>query len=657
MCTIWQMNNAVPKSIRTVDELVHALARGEIPFTSLALTGPAGLGKSRWLKKNVPKAVWINALPSWEERRVMDHWRLYHIVGLDPLLFQLREELSWRCPKCGQRIVSSAYAHLTERLRRDFSTLILLGFPYFGLREVLEKKGFWRKMDEHGAAPLGEEKWLDLDVLVDRVNPASCAAGRLSEAVEQSLISGLGTVVVWCAGRRYVYGSRFSCTTCTLSADALQHRDVLGWCTGSKDAHPGWAAFSWRERSLGELLERSACEWLAPGSGMTDADRRSPWAKRLERLKCLGLGELSLGRKLKSLSSSERSLLFLGRCLEWKVSGLDFVLNHPEDGLSQTDLPQVRQVIAHLVGNSNRVWLESHSEYLIGTCALSVSLGAEQGGDETQAYALRWETLPVDYGQIRQRLQEAKPGHSGGILYTPGPGPDESASFLPDLSLEAKKILPRFFRGLERLDTDPWPRQGDDRTVLEAVGFWRWLTEALINGDEARRLRLLPSHFDRTDPLGACPSCGGNGLARTSCPTCSGSGLIGSVLDLVLNQSPVVDFWRHPLRRFAEGPKPGLFGRYAPRLRALIRAGLGEYPGMWPLSWLSHGQRMGLEMLLWLWDAPQPGVLIVEEPFRGLDRRLKREVVRTMEEWAVKGSLFFCRGSLEGLDRSVPLVF
>jgi len=628
------------------EELTKCLTLGQLPFAPIALTGPSGCGKSHWLRTHFPTAVCVNGMPKEEELEQMKKWRLHHLLKIDSLLIKfIDEELSWRCPGCKQLIGKSSYATLAKRLVQDFSSLIQIGFPYSGAKETLVRKGYWRIMTTAGALPLPPDDWIEADILIDRLDVRTADSARLSDAVEQSLIEGLGMVVVLQAGLRYSYGARFYCGMCHKSEEAFDVRQLTAWSQGKSDGGKQWDEYEWLGVGLKTFLMRSPIDWIREEKGCCSA----PWwpvlKERFLTLDGLGLGALSLGRSLNTLSYGERTFLIVGRCLEWRSNGQDFILDHPDAGLDSADQGLMGQIMDHLVASGNRVWLESRSQQLIKKCSLVVVFGEEPRKPDDDVLNLSIEPMPENVVGIRRRIKFCEQTKQGVVLLSVGARSSGKSRRLMSVYTELKKSGLNFFRRVEFMDTDPWAQASNQHSLIEMIGLWSWLTEMLVNGPEAKRMRLLPSHFDKSTALGSCSFCRGEAMAGEGCLVCGGTGIERRVLSLDVRGTSVKDLWQYPLDSVNEGILSSMPYGLRQVLQSLHRIGLATLPGKYPVARLSFCQFSGLCQLLFLLNNKDPSILCIDEPFRCLDSRISSEILTVMKRKTCSGSMIICVSS------------
>ncbi|MCY4380695.1 MAG: hypothetical protein OXC40_03895, partial [Proteobacteria bacterium] len=101
--------------------------------------------------------------------------------------------------------------------------------------------------------------------------------------------------------------------------------------------------------------------------------------KELGKMKELGLGHLSLGRRIASLSNGERQRLRLSGILIEPLSGVLYILDEPSQGLHPADLEQIWPNIITLRDLGNTIIIIDHDEYCWQRADRIIELGPGGG--------------------------------------------------------------------------------------------------------------------------------------------------------------------------------------------------------------------------------------------------------------------------------------
>lgn len=125
-------------------------------------------------------------------------------------------------------------------------------------------------------------------------------------------------------------------------------------------------------------------EWLdLPLAALAETGLTENAPELVPSLVELGIGHLSLGRSLSTLSGGEKQRLRLARAIAVDgVSGAVFVLDEPACGLHPRDVENLRRVLRHVVDNGkNTVIAVEHDVLLLSECDYLVEFGPGGGPD------------------------------------------------------------------------------------------------------------------------------------------------------------------------------------------------------------------------------------------------------------------------------------
>jgi len=102
---------------------------------------------------------------------------------------------------------------------------------------------------------------------------------------------------------------------------------------------------------------------------------------RLDRLLSIGLGYLSMARRLSSLSTGEMQRLRLANLFSENLHGVLYVLDEPSQGLHPTEVDQVWDVVQALKDAGNTILLIDHDMQMIERADYVVDMGPGGGKD------------------------------------------------------------------------------------------------------------------------------------------------------------------------------------------------------------------------------------------------------------------------------------
>ncbi len=175
-------------------------------------------------------------------------------------------------------------------------------------------------------------------------------------------------------------------------------------------------------------------------------------AEKLETLKRVGLGYISIGQQATTLSGGEAQRVKLSKELSRRATGRTlYILDEPTTGLHFHDVKKLLEVLQELVDQGNTVVVIEHNLEVIKTADWIVDLGPEggDGGGEIVASGTPEEVAknPRSYtgqylkaaAQEHARAQEAQ---SGGIsLSAIGPGRHNNRSAAQPVHLRGREPL------------------------------------------------------------------------------------------------------------------------------------------------------------------------------------------------------------------------
>jgi excinuclease ABC subunit A len=516
------------------------------------------------------------------------------------------------------------------------------------------------------------------DVPVAELTPAQIASLIEGDGGNwRSGYPGLRRWFTWLESRAYkmhvrVLLSRYrSYDTCEACNGLRFKPDVLGWKVADK--------------TLPELYACEATQALALiEDELARAHDNPPLARvldecrvRLETLRDVGLGYLTLDRSARSLSGGELQRVALASALDSRLTGTLFVLDEPTIGLHPADVERLLPVVQRLTrGDNIAVVVESDERFIAGADRV-VELGPDAGAgggrvvfDGTPA-ALRRETTrtgrwlrerpsdaprraraaKAERGGARELCLRGARGHNlrgvelrvplGALTCVTGVSGSGKSSLIVETLLPALQKTPSSgeraalpydaLRGADAVaqtllvDQSPLGRtsRGNPATYL---GVWDALRKRFAATDVARERGYSPGTFSFNVAGGRCETCKGEGAETVemqfladvhfSCPECGGKRFVGPVLDVRVLGKNVAD-----VLEMTVDEAHAHFAALADVARALAplrEVGAGYLRLGQPLSTLSGGEAQRLKLAETL-GAVRPGTLLVlDEPTAGL---------------------------------------
>jgi excinuclease UvrABC ATPase subunit len=367
----------------------------ELPVKSfISVTGQSGSGKttllrdilfSEWkrrivgdlsfapkLIKGLPPIVYFgNTRPPRTRSLVND--------GMDiaPLLLELvlrRGEA--KCVKCGGKILHETFDSLYLRLSQLVNSTVVVGveigkipdFPRDGLRVFVES-------DIRSFEDLDEKENSGLYVALDLVKVSHLSKSRLLELLKYSLTFSPDHLALILDGTREDVYLTPKCAVCK-----FQQRPIDRKLLSTFDmAIPELMTANLFGQSVKSLLSIPIKNLLclldeAEVSVGLQNEIFISLKRQLGRACEIGIGYLSLDRRLRTLSSGEFQRVKLVQVLGEAFYGSLFALDEPESGLSPKDIPQLKKIFSKLVLEGNSVVVATHSEALLAEADQVVEL-------------------------------------------------------------------------------------------------------------------------------------------------------------------------------------------------------------------------------------------------------------------------------------------
>jgi excinuclease ABC subunit A len=158
-------------------------------------------------------------------------------------------------------------------------------------------------------------------------------------------------------------------------------------CNGT-GYQPDVLKIRYKNRNIREILDLSIEEFIE-----TAADELpGPKKEILLNIKENGLGYITLGQQLKTLSGGELQRIKLIKYLNMRKTGTLFLIDEPAFGMHLYDIEAVKQLIDKILAHKNTVVAAEHNMSLIAHSDYIVELGpkgGEQGGDVVFQGAVR----------------------------------------------------------------------------------------------------------------------------------------------------------------------------------------------------------------------------------------------------------------------------
>ncbi|MEW6751312.1 MAG: hypothetical protein AB1505_10095 [Candidatus Latescibacterota bacterium] len=492
-----------------------------------------------------------------------------------------------------------------------------------------------------------------LEIVVDRLDPASASRPRLTEALRTARTIARGHCVLETVadGRRLPLNQQLTCQSCAAEYRAPGADDLLAGAAGPPVLLRG--------RTLAELLDMPLDQARAFLAELEQTDRLAGSVTRtLAAATDLGLGYLPLSRPLEQLATGERGRLLLAASQGSGLVGLLYVCDAPSRGLGPDQLRAVTAALRQLVVQGNTLVVLDHASEVLADADRVV----EFDDGSTSSPVAPVPVPPPTQCRIPQpqapavRLCGQGPANLRPfdlvlplerVVCCAGPSGAGKSAFLRALAEAVRsrgraecRTEYRHHRGLHRVVEISAAEGESERALLEALGLVEPVARLYAEAAMARQRRYPVDWFRLDAPGGRCPTCEGRGVLhhdmqflediRLTCPTCAGRRFRAEVLEVTVRGLSLGDVLEMGVDRaalhHARDPRLG------PRLEAAQRCGLGRHALGTRLGRLEHGERIRLQLALELPRLSSGDLLLLDLPLAGEHPRDAAMLLAALQE-------------------------
>ena len=383
---------------------------------------------------------------------------------------------------------------------------------------------------------------------------------------------------------------------------------------------------------------------------------------RLECLRDVGLGYLSLNRTMNTLSGGESQRVNLVTALGSSLVGSLYILDEPSIGLHPRDTDRLIAVLRRLRDIGNTVVVVEHdpeiiraADYLLdlgpragingGEVVFSGSIGKESQADVDASLTLQYlrgirqpyrrEKRPWQYsitvqGAMHNNLKDIDVRFPLNVLtVVSGVSGSGKSSLVGDILYPAlhRRInetgdLPGTFKGLagdlsritrvEYVDQNPIGKSSRSNAVTY-LKIYDDIRKLLSDEPFARINGFTPSYFSFNQDGGRCPECQGDGFVKIGmqfmadvtmvCESCGGKRFKGEILEVRYKGKNVDDILNMSVEEaigFFGAQKEETAREISRKLQPLVDVGLGYIKLGQPSSTLSGGESQRIKLAYFL---------------------------------------------------------
>ncbi|EIC23818.1 ATP-binding cassette domain-containing protein [Thiorhodovibrio frisius] len=373
----------------------------------------------------------------------------------------------------------------------------------------------------------------------------------------------------------------------------------------------------------------------------------------LESLVRLNLGYLTLNRSIPSLSGGELQRLRLAKSLNSQFTNFIYILDEPTSGLHPSEWNIISDVLVELKKKNNTILLIEHNEFLrdrADNCIWLGPGGGRNGGqivtEEKKCFTKK--TLPYRFIQSTSEFEIGSASSNnindldcniplGTVVGVCGVSGSGKTSFM-------KNILPRY------LDNTQYFSQTAIRgNAYSIVGTALGIFEEIISLFAAETGGSRENFFYSSQGKGQCEVCSGKGFLEEIssyvpepllCPACGGRRFSEFALKKRWNGLDIYEFLSlHINDILLMVPKKNILILKALNLASNV--GLGYLTLFQSTSTLSGGEAQRVKFSAKLLEKKRKRIILMDEPFRGLDKQNIQGIIRVLYAAVEDGSSVF----------------
>ncbi|HET8859973.1 ATP-binding cassette domain-containing protein [Marivirga sp.] len=380
----------------------------------------------------------------------------------------------------------------------------------------------------------------------------------------------------------------------------------------------------------------------------------------IKRAKQLHIDHLQLNRKSTTLSGGENQRVALIKQLNSPLKGITYLLDEPSAGLSNDNIPDLIQILKHLIEKGNTVIVIEHNKEIILAADQLVQLGPKAG--KLGGY-ISYQGSPQDFLKEQEchpflkepskaiQLSDGKEHvaisklskHTlvkdeltvpvGGITAISGKSGIGKTTLVKDI------LIPSIQHGKPvNCRSIKFPKKYEELHYFESKKLRTYSATLLVDYLDllkeitkvfATETGLKPQDFSYKTKSSQCPNCKGKGFLETSldvaanaiekCEVCKGQRYQKHILEHRVHSVTIGEVLALniiKLKDWLEEENPSAKSLHL--INQLKEIGLAHICLDQPVQSLSSGEKQRLLLLSWLQDQPTNTLFILDEPSTGL---------------------------------------
>lgn len=415
---------------------------------------------------------------------------------------------------------------------------------------------------------------------------------------------------------------------------------------------------------------------------------------QLEVLENLGLGYLSLDRKVATLSGGEYQRVLLSGQFDSNLHGVTYILDEPTIGLDQKQVKSLEKLLRGIIAHGNTVVAVEHDPDFIKMADYLIEMGPEAGvnggevvfqGNQNEL-KLRKETKTYElihnapsfsrilkHSNTHFSINKASANNLkdidatfqlGAFTVITGVSGSGKTSLLRDVlyqSIQKKRpvhcasiVGVDFFNEVHTLYLDQQPLAASrSMTPASYLGILDSLQSMYSKTELAKSSGLKKADFSYLSKKGKCPTCSGNGKIKISldfmsdvwgdCDTCHGSRFsqeVDAILWQEYSMGQMLQFTVDQVFKILMNQKAG---KLKSTLELLRKLGLGHVRLGQSASTLSGGESQRMKLVKALSSESEiPRLFLLDEPGTGLHVVDLNKLLMVFEEIVDQGDTIIC---------------
>ena len=455
-----------------------------------------------------------------------------------------------------------------------------------------------------------------------------------------------------------------------------------------------------KEKNIGQLTlltADDALKWISDDLNLTfeteleqkaAAALRENIIERLDALQKAGLGYISTGRIVGTLSGGEFQRLQLAGLIKAPLTGVAYILDEPSFGLHPKDIRLISDLILNLNRLGNSIIMVEHSPLLLEKSHYTVEIGPGAGSDGGQImYSGNTKNVvSAEVNKLNIHQRKTNPGKglnivganannlkninvefpSGIMTVITGVSGSGKTSLLEKVIFESYSLKKPSFcttiSGFEYFSDliyieQPAQGKGHNATVGGKLGLSEVISKIFADSTESKKRGYKASYFIRGSHGSRCTTCEGTGFNQVSmdffsdiispCERCGGSGFRDEVLEVSIEGRSIYETLQISFDEISGFFDSHLQGKAKAQARSILelikKTGLGHLACDRTLKTLSTGELQRLKLVAGL--SAQTGnntLFLFDEPTGGLHPKDIEKLIKLFEEILDTGNTIIC---------------